>query len=259
MKIIFDYREKDLIEKSEKILKKYNFENIEIITENLNIGDVIIKDENKELLIIERKTLRDLSCSIKDGRYKEQSMRLNAHDIHNHNVIYLIEGITSGFGYIEDPRVNIKTLYSCMCALLCHKGFSVFRSLSIHESAEIIVRFADKINRENNCDFFYNLSNDNENIISKPQELYSSTIKKVKSENINSENIGEIMLSQIPKISSTVAHEIMLKYKTIKNIIKSYEENNNILDEFTYRNNKDQVKKLTKPAIENIKNFLFNN
>jgi len=67
------------------------------------------------------------------------------------------------------------------------------------------------------------------------------------------------MLSQIPKISSTVAHEIMLKYKTIKNIIKSYEENNNILDEFTYRNNKDQVKKLTKPAIENIKNFLFNN
>ena len=63
--------------------------------------------------------------SIKDGRYKEQSYRLNACDIHNHNIIYLIEGITSGFGYIPDSRVNINTIYSSMCGLLCYKGFSL--------------------------------------------------------------------------------------------------------------------------------------
>ena len=81
----------------------------------------------------------------------------------------------------------------------------------------------------------------------------------MKAENINNENIGEIMLCQIPKISANIAHEIMIKYKSIKNIIKSYEENNNILEEFTYINSKDQTKKLTKPAIENMKNYLFNN
>ena len=259
MKIIFDYREKELIEHAKKIVDKFQFKNIEINTENLNIGDVIIKDNLQELLIIERKTLKDLSSSIKDGRYKEQSMRLNANEIHNHNIIYLIEGVTSGFGYIEDPRVNIKTIYSCMCTLLCHKGFSILRSVNTKESAEMIVRFADKINREENLHLYYNLSKNENNSQINSEELYCSTIKKVKSENIRENNIGEIMLCQIPKISANIAHELMLKYKSIKNIIQCYQENNNILEEFYYKNTKDQLKKLTRPAIENIKNYLFNN
>ena len=112
MRIIFDYREKDITTICENIIEKEKLsDNITITTERLDIGDIIIKDDNdKELLIIERKSIKDLMSSIKDGRYKEQSLRLNSSDIHNHNIIYLIEGITSGYGYIEDPRVNIKTL-----------------------------------------------------------------------------------------------------------------------------------------------------
>ena len=67
------------------------------------------------------------------------------------------------------------------------------------------------------------------------------------------------MLIQIPKISANIAHEIMVKYKSINTFLEHYRENNNILEEFTYKNNKDQLKKLTKPAIENIKLFLLNN
>lgn len=262
MKIILDYREKELI-----VLLKNKLENevtvlndIIIESERLDIGDIIIRDNNDvDILIIERKSIRDLMSSIKDGRYKEQSLRLNCSNLHNHNIIYLIEGITSGYGYIEDPRVDIKTVYSCICSLMFYKGFSILRASNKNESADIILRFADKINRDKN-EFYYNLSNESINSNLKMEtELYSSTIRKVKSENINKDNIGEIMLSQIPKISANIAHEIMLKYHTIKNILASYEENNNLFEEFTYTNSKNQEKKLTKPAIENIKSYLCMN
>jgi len=257
MKIIFDFREKELINHSKKYIETHNLSHIEILVERLDIGDIIIKNDEKELLIIERKSIKDLMSSIKDGRYKEQSYRLNAYNIHNHNIIYLIEGITSGFGYIPDNRVNINTIYSSMCELLCYKGYSLLKTNSINESCEIIIRFADKIYR-NNKDLYYFLSSDNNESINEIEvEPYCSTIKKVKSNNINIENIGEIMLCQIPKISGNIAHKIMTKYKTIKNIINSYQENNNILEEFTYENDKNQIKKLTKPAIENIKKYLF--
>ena len=264
MKIIFDYREKDIYNISQEIIKKeqllgINTSEILVETQRLDIGDVIIENDNKNLLIIERKSIKDLISSIKDGRYKEQSLRLNCCDIHNHNIIYLIEGVTSGYGYIEDPRVNINTVYSCICSLMFYKGFSVIKSSDKNETANIILKFANKIYKDKN-NLFYDLSIPNETSNLKIEnELYSSTIKKVKSDNINKDNIGEIMLSQIPKISANIAHELMLKYTSIKNIIKCYEENNNILEEFTYKNNKDQIKKLTKPAIENIKNYFFDN
>ena len=39
-----------------------------------------------------KKTVNDLLSSIVDGRYKEQSLRLDNYNLHNHNIIYLIEG-----------------------------------------------------------------------------------------------------------------------------------------------------------------------
>ena len=65
----------------------------EIKLESLPLGDMILLDkEEKEKVIFERKSLYDLAASIKDGRYKEQSFRLNQCNLHNHNIIYIIEG-----------------------------------------------------------------------------------------------------------------------------------------------------------------------
>ena len=46
-----------------------------IIIEKLELGDIIIENEEK-IIIIERKTFSDLINSILDGRYKEQKKRL---------------------------------------------------------------------------------------------------------------------------------------------------------------------------------------
>ena len=86
MIIKIDYREKKLIElikKNEEFSKK----EYTLLVENLDLGDIIFCDsDGKELILIERKSIEDLSSSIIDGRYAEQSFRLNNSNIHNHNI-----------------------------------------------------------------------------------------------------------------------------------------------------------------------------
>ena len=102
-----DYREKALI----KVIKE---KDIEFKESNLELGDIVFNDvSGNALLIFERKTLKDLASSIKDGRYHEQSMRLDAHRLHNHNIVYLVEGDLDYFTPppIQNP-VTKEALYS---------------------------------------------------------------------------------------------------------------------------------------------------
>ena len=87
---------------------------------NLPLGDMIIcDDEGYELIVIERKTLKDLLSSIKDGRYREQSFRLNNYPVHNHNIIYLIEGQNkSNFKTYEKKMIESSYFFLCIT-----KGF----------------------------------------------------------------------------------------------------------------------------------------
>ena len=68
--IIIDNREQKI--KQKLTVEKYPF----ISYENLELGDILVKYDNELLLIIERKTLSDLASSVKDGRYKQQKIRL---------------------------------------------------------------------------------------------------------------------------------------------------------------------------------------
>ena len=91
MIIKVDSREHELITLCSNILNNsLTYSGITLKVESLPLGDVIITDASglNEYVIIERKSLRDLAASIKDGRYDEQSYRLNGINHHNHNVIY---------------------------------------------------------------------------------------------------------------------------------------------------------------------------
>ena len=82
MKLIIDNREKSIIPL---------FQEVEYETTNLDLGDFqIINPEGEIILIIERKTQADLLSSIKDGRHREQKLRLLNSSIPN--IAYLIEG-----------------------------------------------------------------------------------------------------------------------------------------------------------------------
>ena len=129
---------------------------IKLKVDNLKIGDVAFietdKNENEigdELLIFERKSLNDLASSIKDGRYAEQSFRLDGYQaVPNHNIVYLIEGDLSKYRENQFSRINKKTLLSSMFSILYYKGFSVVRTMNVVETCDLVWSWADKLERE---------------------------------------------------------------------------------------------------------------
>jgi ERCC4-type nuclease len=245
-KIWIDCREQDLIKLMED--KK-----VDITIKSLDIGDVIIVDENDvELLIIERKTIQDLEASIKDGRYEEQSYRLSGYEpVPNHNIVYLIEGNLEKH-CSKKKEVMKKTLYSSLFSIMYYKGFSLIQSNSTEETAFIILNIFDKINRELKKNEKTPYYTENKEI-----KEYSSLIKKVKKQNITKENIDEIMLSQIPGVSVTFANAILLEYDTLANLIENIKTDNNCLKMIKYKNKKDKMQKISKTCCENIYHYLL--
>ena len=251
---------------------------------NLDIGDFIIKNDNGDtVMIFERKSLSDLISSIKDGRYNEQSFRLTQFPLNNHHIYYVIEGDINAFMRKNQEKM-CKTLFSAMLSLSYKKGFSLLRTSGWLETGEFIIRFKEKLEAEfkttpkkmtmdidvnNVCEPIINEPETNEDVTNEPvinepetnepeykQQQYSEVMKMAKKSNITKENIGEIMLAQIPGVSIAVAQLVMAEYKTVKNLINVLESNDKCLDNFKIEC-KGGLRKISKTSIKNIKDFLI--
>ena len=252
MKLILDIRERELINICEELVKNnISFKDIIIEKETLELGDIIIRDKNNiDIIIYERKSISDLISSIKDGRYAEQSYRLNGLDHHNHNIVYLIEG---------NVNKNLKEkqmVFSAMFSINYYKGFSLTRSSNIDETAYIICNTLIKVLKEKDKTPYYKNNGTELTDVNKEEKSYSSVIKKQKNANITHDNFGEIVLCQIPGISSVTACAIMKEYNTINNLIDSIKKDNKCLDNITYETDKGQKRKISKTSIKNIVDFL---
>ena len=242
MKIEIDVREHALIGEIER---DESFQ-ITTVKKQLDIGDLkLYDDENNIKLLIERKTISDLVSSIKDGRYTEQSMRLNSYDIHNHNIIYLIEG--NVFAH-KDANMALSAMYS----LYYYKGFSVWQSLNVRTTKELIKKFALKMEKEIKKISYY------ETIDVKPLDNmdYINCIKSTKKENITSENIHQIMLAQIPNISTNISKIILSRYKTIFELKKAIDEDVNCMNDLTMSCSNGKERKISSLAVKNIIKYL---
>jgi len=269
MKIVIDVRESELINMCKHYLGIMpTCKDIEIEVKSLPIGDIILTLNDVEKVVIERKSLTDLASSIKDGRYEEQSYRLNGSNHHNHNIIYLIEGDLNKQNTMNSfkSKIDKTTLYSAMVSILCYKGFSLMRSSNLEETAIMICNMAYKI-RKSEADgksFYYKCCTEpdvpSEEIKQLPgaeEKGYCSVVKKVKKDNITKDNIGEIMLCQIPGVSSVSAIAIMDKFKTFPNLLEQLKENKECLKDIQYTNTAGQTRKISKAISENILRLLF--
>ena len=246
MKIVFDERETTLYE-------KYTSFQSPISTEKrvIPLGDILfLDDDDKELLIIERKSLSDLIASIKDGRYEEQSHRLiHASGIERHRIVYIIEG---QFMQLRTPAEK-KIVYSAMTSLQLFKGFSVIRTNSMVETAEWILNSSDKILRE--------LARGNqmysqiETTPDAPPPAYCSVVKRTKKDNITPENIGQILLCQIPGISTVSAIAIMNKFHTISILIDEAKKDENCMNDIVCES-RGKTRKLGKNIVKSILEYL---
>jgi ERCC4-type nuclease len=274
MLIKIDTREHELFKKCEATISAVpKFNAIKLVSETLPLGDIIINDGTDDCIIIERKTLSDLSASIKDGRYEEQSYRLNGIQHHNHNIVYLIEGDMQRFNSFKE-RIDKQTMYSAMFSINYFKGFSVMRSNTIEETATMICNMVYKVVSGLKADkkgYYSNFlkeskeevkdeSNEEEKEklekeVNKEKD-YCTVVKKVKKDNITTDNIGEIMLCQIPGISSTTALAILSQFKTLPNLIKSIQEDETCLNAICTTDTNGKNRKISKTAIASIIKFL---
>lgn len=212
--------------------------NHQIKSERLPLGDIILHDpagQGRDIVLFERKTLNDLAASIQDGRYKEQSFRLLQSSaataatagFHPHNIVYIIEGDIAHYEAKRNKnnRITKTALQSAMVSLLYYKGFSVIRTMNLGETADFILHFADKVAKESadgatpaytRADAQHPPPHHTENAATTHDtaaERYSEVAaKKEKRDYITRENIGEIMLAQVPGVSPKVAAAILAKY-----------------------------------------------
>ena len=171
-----------------------------------------------------------------------------------------------------------------MFSLLYYKGFSVYRTNTIFETADTVLFFADKYNRTSINDThrkpFYELAtlsqysgtNEEKVIVENEQksptktymddsEKYCSVLKshKEKNEYITPQNINIIMLSCVPGINSKTATQIMSEYKTIQNLIYKMGDDPNCLNTFMLKTENGNTRKINKNCVDNIKKFLLHN
>jgi ERCC4-type nuclease len=274
MNVKIDVRERDLIEQVKYFIGIMPiYKDINVIVETLPLGDVILENAGSEKLIIERKSIRDLGASIKDGRYVEQSYRLNGLEMPNHNILYLIEGDINKINKFVDKTDKI-TIHSAVFSLNYYKGFSVIRTMNMEETALFICNSANKLRKsesENKLPYYSgqllkpvekNSDVECENMVSKVEDSdekdYVGVVKKVKKENITPQNIDEIMLSQIPGVSSTTAIAIIKEFNSICNLIKQIEEKGiECMKNISYTTTKNQSRKINKTSVANIAKFLL--
>jgi len=242
-------------------------------SEVLPVGDVIISsaDGEPDYIVFERKSLADLAASIRDGRYKEQSLRLQAFpNVPNHNVVYIVEGDFARYNE-RFSKIGKGALQSAMCSLNYYKGFSVVRTMSVVETYELVHSYANKLTggdkrpthplKTPNEEGGMGGSQDSQGgvrgamlgTVGSPTYCSVLRVKQVKSENITPQNIGEIMLCNIPGVSSKTAAAIVKKYPTLRALMEALKESSDCLADIRL----ETQRKLSKQCIRNIYNFLM--
>ena len=246
MKIIVDERESEVYHHLQQIETP---DSITIEKQTLPLGDFLITQDDEiqtPILLYERKSFSDLFSSIKDGRYEEQSFRLlnDERFPDKKDIVYVIEGMYSQLRQKSDKKL----IFSTITSLSYFKGFSVFRTSSTQDTAELILHMADKLHRD--------LAKGKKRFQQggTTSQTYSSVVKTVKKENITKDNIAVIMLSQIPGISHTIATVIMNHVdNSLTKLIHILETNP---DEIKVLKVGEKPRKINKTCVESLKTFL---
>tara|TARA_Y100000591_G_C21852636_1_gene712674 strand:+ start:562 stop:1275 length:714 start_codon:yes stop_codon:yes gene_type:complete len=199
VKVIIDSRESKL---KEILMGEADFE-----FQNLDIGDIIFKKDDKTILVVERKTESDLYSSIRDGRYKEQKLRLTSSYSLN-QILYLIEESKNKF------KINESIVKGAIINMTFRDNIKIIFSKNLIETSEYIRMLKKKI--EKTPEFFIKIQEE------KSETSYLDTVKVAKKDNMNPKLCNIVQLSQIPGVSKQTAETIINKYGSLTNLITEY-------------------------------------
>ncbi len=145
--INIDYREKRIIDLLAARLTAKPLAHVTTATPNLEVGDnhlLAIGDlgQVQAQLSLERKTLADMVASVKDGRYKEQKLRLDStvnNLPHPTRYVYILEG-TQHTQHHELPQ-----LFGAWISSQFRDDIPVIRTISPEETCDFTLRLVDRM------------------------------------------------------------------------------------------------------------------
>jgi ERCC4-type nuclease len=264
-----DYREKDLIAHLDTALGD---EKVFRVC-NLPIGDVVIgRDSSNEVptaedihCILERKTVSDMAASIRDGRYEEQSFRLNDSAVPNHNIVYVIEGdhcreLSLTNRYCKN-KITPDVMYAAFTSVLFFKGFSLYNSRNTQDTTMFIVNSHRKLLKElygpltrgkPRRTLYYDPSEPMIAMDASGMSHRGGGALRKKSSYTTSGGIHMAMLCQVPGVSETIATALLTEYETVPRLVKTLTDDPCALDCF-----KSGTKRLSKSTVESLKAVLI--
>jgi ERCC4-type nuclease len=181
---------------------------IDVITENLLVGDAHIRKGDQTVYIFERKAKGDLDASIKDGRYREQKSRLLETGVPRQNIVYVIEQLSK-------PRSNpaYKRVWSAICNSQHRDGFTVFQTKTAADTVDYLVGMARSVEQ------FTSIKDSN------TTDEVNVNIKK---RQVARQDWFRYALTLIPKCSLSIAEVITGEYPTMTALITAIEKDGEV-------------------------------
>ena len=178
----------------------------EYIEKQLDLGDIFI-DSPSYKLMIERKTIADFNASLRDGRYRNQKLRLiewRDTDITTKRVIYILE--TNG-------DVKDSAYWGAVVNANLRDNIIVIQTDNTKKTAEIIDDIKKKVDE-----------NKFENLKISRSEIYLEGCNK-KGDYSNPETFYLGVLTLITGVSRNMATEIAKKFPTLVILIEEIKKN----------------------------------
>lgn len=243
MKIYIDSREHQLI-------SLFSETDIKIEQKQLDIGDILITDDNDQVYcIIERKTIKDMLASVKDGRYKEQKLRLVS-SFNRKNILYLIEDFYSFEG------LNNRSIESTIIHSLFRDELKYIFSRNIKDTFYVIQCIIARI--QAHPDYFMNTESCAVGESGNGNSGGYFSLNSIKKSNSDCpESINKSIYCQIPGVSSHSAGALYNHYGSFAEMILMLKD----LSQEDKMKNLQSIKvnnrKMNKNIISNIMKYVF--
>jgi ERCC4-type nuclease len=254
VKLVLDNRELKL---KPLLSSKHIFQENEIVLENLKCGDIVMRVDDIDEFIFERKTVADLAASIIDGRYRTQKNNLLS-SYTRQKIYYIIEGdIPYNDTEVGVPRIDKKTIHGAIINTTMRDDIRIFYTKDERETAFLVTEIFIRILKD--PDIYKGGANPRAEQIT---TMNTQHIVARKDPNMSKRDFFISQLCQVPGISDKSAAAIVERYKTFAEFFMKlsrlpYIEKLNALKDITTVDKKGTHRRIASSTIANIILYIF--
>jgi len=206
-----------------------------IVGPDLETGDDKFPPARPDI-VIERKTLADLTSSYGDGRYKDQKARLVNCDAGL--VMFLVEGFQGG--RVKDPSLK-KRFLSTFVHSMFRDNIPVYHTVNLQESFEFLHHLATEMalrKLERSTDYM-------------ERTKYTDNIQMTRKQNLTPDRGLEMVLASIPGISAKMARAVQTAHSSLFDLCQAYQRlgdderaKHDLLADLTFRGSSGKEQRL---------------